>query len=122
MRNEAKALEREIYEWRRLGAKKGIWLFIATIGCNGIPAEDWWLRCAAMIITGIIILHELYDIILKFNRTQSFQESLYYLKDEIIRTDYERIAKLLTLGAIVKQTYPMLLATLFYVFSFWYFL
>jgi hypothetical protein len=120
MKNEAKKLEKEIHEWRRIGVKQGNWLFIATVGCCSIPVEVCSLRWAAMILIIMIFLHELNNAVAKFTRIHTFKESLLKLKNEITQEEYECIAKKLTYRESVKQTYTMLFALLFYIISFFY--
>ena len=118
MNSKAKKLEKKIRKWQDLITETSIWLFLATLGCYGIPIKQWYLLLLAICTIVVIFYSKIMKTLSK--RVQPFQDDLSALKGKISEEDYENINIMLSNRGILKNRLPGLLSFLFSILSFFF--
>ena len=115
MNSKAKKLEKKIHKWQDLITETSIWLFLATLGCYGIPIKQWYLLLFAICTIVVIFYSKIMKSLSK--RYQSFKDDLTALKKENPQGNYKNIDLMLSNRRIFKNHLPGVLSFLFSIFS-----
>ena len=115
------SLENEIIAWQRAVDEEGVWLFLAALGCWGVPNR--WFQIIAFIVALILFL---WRLCLRRTSHIPFARQIEELKKEVrgdseSSNELDRIAKsYLTISAFQRSGIPYLLCWLFTILSFFY--